>query len=122
MPTMTVLKADFDQLRAQLEDTQASLAAAFARIEAFRLREKLLVQEIAKLRLGDSVENLQVASTDAPTTQATSTGSQGQQKQRNDSSQDGSTEHEGPKGPYYITEMTDQPLPILFVNGGRKVG
>jgi hypothetical protein len=118
---MTVLKADYEQLKAQLEDTQASLAAAFARIEAFRLREKLLVQEIAKLRLGGSVDNLHIASTDAPSTQATSTGSQGQQNQGESSKQDGEAEQAGPAGPYYITEMADQPLPILFVNGGRKV-
>lgn len=42
---------DFQQLQAQLEDTQESLAAAFARIEVFRLREKLLLAELAKSRI-----------------------------------------------------------------------
>ena len=44
-----VPKADFVQLKAQLEDTQASLAAACARIEASRQREKVMAQELAKL-------------------------------------------------------------------------
>ncbi|GLC57679.1 hypothetical protein PLESTB_001252900 [Pleodorina starrii] len=38
------------QLKAILEDTQASLAAALGRIEAFRIREKQLVNELAQLR------------------------------------------------------------------------
>lgn len=38
------------QLRALLEDTQASLAAAFARIEGFRIREKHLMSEVSELR------------------------------------------------------------------------
>lgn len=37
-------------MQTQLEDTQASLAAALARIEAFRIREKQLLAENALLR------------------------------------------------------------------------
>ena len=37
-------------LLATLEDTQASLATALARIEAYRLREKYLLQENYRLR------------------------------------------------------------------------
>lgn len=38
-------------LEAQLEDAQASLAAALARIEAFRIREKAIISENASLRI-----------------------------------------------------------------------
>ncbi|GIL45755.1 hypothetical protein Vafri_2909 [Volvox africanus] len=38
------------QLKAILEDTQASLAAALGRIEAFRIREKQLMNELSQLR------------------------------------------------------------------------
>ncbi len=38
------------QLKAVLEDTQASLAAALGRIEAFRIREKQILAELATLR------------------------------------------------------------------------
>jgi hypothetical protein len=38
------------QLQALLEDTQASLAASFARIEAYRLQNKQLRDEVASLR------------------------------------------------------------------------
>ena len=38
------------QLKTLLEDTQGSLAASLARIEAFRLRERLLTHELAQLR------------------------------------------------------------------------
>lgn len=47
-----VLRSDFENVKAQLEDTQESLAAAFARIEVFRQREKLLLAEVSKLRTG----------------------------------------------------------------------
>lgn len=39
-----------EQLQALLEDTQESLAAALARIEGFRIREKHLLQEIVQLQ------------------------------------------------------------------------
>lgn len=39
-----------EQLRNLLDDTQAALAAAFARIEGFRLREKSLMAELSTLR------------------------------------------------------------------------
>lgn len=39
-----------EQLKAQLDDTQASLAAALARIEAMRLKERQLVAELSALR------------------------------------------------------------------------
>ncbi|KAF8069683.1 Oxr1 [Scenedesmus sp. PABB004] len=48
--------ADFQHVVAQLEDTQESLAAAFARIEVFRLREKLLAAELARLRIGGEAQ------------------------------------------------------------------
>lgn len=39
-----------EQLKVMLEDTQASMAAALARIEGFRLREKSLMNELSQLR------------------------------------------------------------------------
>ncbi|KAG2432902.1 hypothetical protein HXX76_008633 [Chlamydomonas incerta] len=41
---------DTAQLRAILDDTQASLAAALGRIEAFRIREKQIMNELSQLR------------------------------------------------------------------------
>lgn len=38
------------QLKASLEDAQASLAAALGRIEAFRIRERQLMAEVSELR------------------------------------------------------------------------
>lgn len=38
------------QLKAVLDDTQASLAAALGRIEAFRIREKQILSELSTLR------------------------------------------------------------------------
>ncbi|KAG2501203.1 hypothetical protein HYH03_001017 [Edaphochlamys debaryana] len=38
------------QLKAMVEDSQASLAAALGRIEAFRIREKQLMNELSQLR------------------------------------------------------------------------
>ncbi len=40
----------YQQLQALLEDTQASLAASFARIEAYRLQNRQLRDELAALR------------------------------------------------------------------------
>lgn len=39
-----------DQLRALLQDTQSSLAAAFARMEAYRLQNRALRDELSSLR------------------------------------------------------------------------
>jgi hypothetical protein len=49
-----VLAADFERVRAELEDTQQSLVAALARIEAFRQRERGLAHEITNLRAAAS--------------------------------------------------------------------
>ncbi|GBF88193.1 hypothetical protein Rsub_00905 [Raphidocelis subcapitata] len=47
-----VLRSDFERVQAELEDTQESLVAALARIEAYRQRERVLAQEMARLRTG----------------------------------------------------------------------
>ncbi len=39
-----------DQLRILLDDTQASLAASFARIEAYRIQNRQLLDEVSQLR------------------------------------------------------------------------
>lgn len=56
---------DFQHIKAQLEDTQESLAAAFARIEVFRLREKVLLAELAKLRIGGQLAAAAAPAADA---------------------------------------------------------
>jgi hypothetical protein len=59
-----VLRSDFENVKAQLEDTQESLAAAFARIEVFRQREKLLLAEVSKLRTAQAAKATAGPSTD----------------------------------------------------------
>ena len=53
-----VLKADYDRLKAELDDTRESLVAALARVEAFRQREKLLSRELGRLRTIAAQERL----------------------------------------------------------------
>lgn len=60
-----VAMASMEELASALEDTQESLAAALARVEALRSREKNLVQDNARLRtrlrdLGVSEEDVGV--------------------------------------------------------------
>lgn len=116
-----VPKADYEQLKALLEDTQASLAAALARIEAFRLREKILAQELAKLRIGGKAAETAAATdavtqpvTAAPATQPTADGNS-QTTQPPEQQCETSA-----KLPVYITELLDH-VPVLLVSGGRQV-
>jgi hypothetical protein len=112
---MTVPKAEYDALLTHLEDTQASLAAALARVEAFRLKEKLLVQELAKLR----VQGAHGSPQDSPKGKhhaSPATSSAGGKEQQADKA----AEPAGPPIPCYITEMEGH-LPVLLVSGSRKV-
>lgn len=111
---MTVPKAEYDALLAHLEDTQASLAAALARVEAFRLKEKLLVQELAKLRVQSAQPNQDSPKGERHASPKTSSaGSKEQQADKAEASA-------GPPIPCYITEMEGH-LPVLLVSGNRKV-
>lgn len=137
-----VLRSDFENVKAQLEDTQESLAAAFARIEVFRQREKLLLAEVSKLRTAQATAAAAAAAAgDAeqqqadgtPSTAAAAAGSstpattpppgdaqpppaqpQQQQQQQADA-------YEGPELPCYVTEVEGH-LPVMLVSGsnGRK--
>lgn len=137
-----VLRSDFENVKAQLEDTQESLAAAFARIEVFRQREKLLLAEVSKLRTAQATAAAAVgAAGDGEQQQGNDTASitaaaaasstpaaappsdaqtppppaqQPQQQQQADA-------FEGPELPCYITEVEGH-LPVMLVSGssGRK--
>lgn len=118
--------ADFQNVRAQLEDTQESLAAAFARIEVFRMREKLLVAEMAKLRLGDQ-PNSEGAAAAAADTDGTAAGAvaattvPGRQQPSSSQPEQQQQQQQQPPLPCYITEVADH-LPVMLISsGGRKV-
>eukprot|EP00878_Enallax_costatus_P009539 GHUV01009969.1.p1 GENE.GHUV01009969.1~~GHUV01009969.1.p1 ORF type:complete len:543 (+),score=153.99 GHUV01009969.1:403-2031(+) len=116
----------FQQLKAQLEDTQESLGAALARIEVFRLREKALTAEIAKLRLGEPVDDASSATVHAtPATTAQqqpgTTGQASSQPTAAETAEQHETEQQ-PKWPIpcYVTEIGDN-LPVMLIGAaGRK--
>lgn len=123
--TPLVLRADYDRLAAELEDTQESLIAALARIEAFRLRERVIALELARLRAGEQPEasalgadiataaGRAAAAAPSTTSQAGAAGTAAYQpapkEQRPVSDR-----------PSYITDIGDQ-VPVLLLSGGRKV-
>lgn len=133
---------DFQQLQAQLEDTQESLAAAFARIEVFRLREKLLLAELAKSRIAGqpNVGTAPADAADAVTAVAAaetaehSTGTADVCQQQG-CSQPGSSppQHKEQQQQQQVDQQADWPLPcyvteveghlpvMLISSGGRKV-
>lgn len=113
---------DYEQLKAVLEDTQSSLAAAFARVEAYRIRERLLTQEITKLRLGDEGQAQATA-----TPQAAGSTAEGAAPSSNGAADAGAASSGAEAStseitlPAYITPIQDH-LPVILVSGGRKVG
>lgn len=115
----------FEQLKAQLEDTQESLGAALARIEVFRLREKALVAEIAKLRLGSKPDDAAVGDADdsAPATQQST---KAEQVDSQPAAGTAAGQHQAKQQstwpmPCYVTEVEEN-LPVLLINSvGRKV-
>jgi hypothetical protein len=133
---------DFQHIKAQLEDTQESLAAAFARIEVFRLREKVLLAELAKLRIAGqpaaaatatavAAEASNGAATIASTAaDSAGTGDAQQQTSPVDSSQFQQQQQEEQQQieqqadwplPCYVTEVEGH-LPVMLISsGGRKV-
>lgn len=119
----------FQQLKAQLEDTQESLGAALARIEVFRLREKILAAEIAKLRLGEPVgtEAAVLAAADATAAtevqgQPTAAGHLSSQPLDPATAEQHETEqHSKWPIPCYVTEIGDNLPVMLFGGAGRKV-
>jgi hypothetical protein len=135
---------DFQHIKAQLEDTQESLAAAFARIEVFRLREKVLLAELAKLRIAGqpaaaAAATAPAAAAEAPngaaavaSTATNSAGTAAAQQQQTSSPADSSQpeQQEDPQQseqqadwplPCYVTEVEGH-LPVMLISsGGRKV-
>jgi hypothetical protein len=133
---------DFQHIKAQLEDTQESLAAAFARIEVFRLREKVLLAELAKLRIAGqpataipapaaaaelSDDAAAVAGTAADSAaaagvqqQQTSSPADSSQAQQQEEQQQIEQQADWPL-PCYVTEVEGH-LPVMLISsGGRKV-
>jgi hypothetical protein len=139
---------DFQQIKAQLEDTQESLAAAFARIEVFRLREKLLLAELAKVRVGgqptaaaeaeaegaNGVAAVAAAGTASAAGHSTGTADVHQQQscgqsdstppqQQQEQQQQQQQQEQQPDWPLpcYVTEVEGH-LPVMLISsGGRKV-
>lgn len=128
----------FEQLKAQLEDTQESLGAALARIEVFRLREKALSAEIAKLRLGQQPDGaVQSSASDGVSTDMASTAEAAQQlpgQADNSTPQKLSAPEQPDKQqpqhqqmpkwpiPCYITEVENN-LPVMLISSSsRRVG
>ncbi len=131
---MAASLADFETLKWQLEDTEGSLAAALARIEAFRIHEKMLCQELAQLRLGQqpAQEQQQQAGSDGA---ASSMQHQPNAQQLNalgggtqacqQSTVPAASQARAPSGntapmPAYITDISGH-VPVMIVSGGRKV-
>lgn len=137
-----VLRSDFENVKAQLEDTQESLAAAFARIEVFRQREKLLLAEVSKLRTaqaahppaGDKSQH-QHDSSSVSTADAAAGQTSAQQQDStaaasthaappstSSSLQEGPTQQQdpGPDLPCYITEVEGHLPVMLLSSSGRK--
>jgi len=111
---------DYEQLRWQLDDAQSSLAAALARIEAYRIKERHLQQELAQLRLDGSKSNKQAdASPSQPDGAAAST------TQLEGAAGTTATEGAGQGAPCsslpsYITHLQDL-VPVMLISGSRKV-
>jgi hypothetical protein len=119
-----VLKSDFDRIAAELEDTQESLVAALARIEAFRQREKVMAQELARLRTADSGTSGDGA-TGAADTRAAPCSPAIDAAPACAAPSDAPAASKEPKPevadrPVYIVEIADQ-VPVMLVSGGRKV-
>lgn len=119
MTANLVPAGQFEQLKAQLEDTQESLGAALARIEVFRLREKGLVAEIAKLRLGEQPDE----AADTAENHAHADAATAQQQPAAGPAAEAAEAEPQPKWPIpcYVTEVEDNLPVLLFGNGGRKV-
>lgn len=106
------------QLSALLEDTQASLAAAFARVETYRLQNRQLRDELSRLR-GQALSGGGDASSEGPNGKRmpasgvcsvsfpqASTSGVGFNSVRN--------------GAVYVSQLSGQ-YPVAILNGGKKV-
>lgn len=128
-PLMTanlVPAGQFEQLKAQLEDTQESLGAALARIEVFRLREKALIAEIARLRLGEQPEEADTAADKhaaggaAAAQQQHAAGAFSSQQAEAAEQQCAEQQPKWPI-PCYVTEVEGNLPVMLYGNTGRQV-
>jgi len=137
-----VLRSDFENVKAQLEDTQESLAAAFARIEVFRQREKLLLAEVSKLRTAQGANalpaNQQLQPQQESSTLSTSSnpGAASSVQQLQDSAPSSSPaaptaaqqtdpqqqqqQQAGPQVPCYITDVEGHLPVMLLSSSGRR--
>lgn len=123
-----------EQLKAQLDDTQASLAAALARIEGMRIKEKQLVAELSALRKqvhGQNAGSSPAAEGKGPRSYPVQSGSN--DPSRNGSSAAlanlGSAEPSSSRSPAstwegdakkYVSNC-DGEHPVCIVNGSKKV-
>jgi hypothetical protein len=111
------------ELRLQLEDAQTSLAAALARIETLKVREKILTQEVAQLR-----KQLAGGSRQATPRGDRSPSPHPPTAEEQQQAADGAAEQqaEPPENnimigmPLYITELKDQ-QPVVIHTGSRLV-
>jgi hypothetical protein len=112
---MTVNLRDFEGVKCALDDCQSALAAALARIEAFRIRERILAQEMAQLRLGNDPGSATASPGGAAAPEAASEPA---------ASPEGRCEAEPPSNgadvPAYITHLRDH-CPVVLISGGLRV-
>ncbi|PNW77505.1 hypothetical protein CHLRE_10g439550v5 [Chlamydomonas reinhardtii] len=123
---------DAAQLRAVLDDAQASLAAALGRIEAFRIREKQVMNELSQLRAqvhgGASAGPPTPSARQAPLSAQPAGAGQSKHAEEKQSTQQ---EAAPPKGaqpawtspgaqPVYVTNIGGD-YPIHIISGSKKV-
>jgi hypothetical protein len=111
-------KLSHAQLSAILEDTQESLAAAFARVEAFRLANRQLKEEVAALR--NQVHGQSQSSADAPNLAVPSQPCSIDFPQARDA-QDKHAAFSGRGGGTVLVSEVQGEHPVALIVGGKKV-